>query len=426
MNKIVLKLTTAVSTAALLTGSVASVAFGTTVTVTGNGADSNNTANVNVTTSKTIYQTNTADIQNNVTINANSGDNSANKNTGGDVSIDTGDANVSSSVSNSANSNAASLSCGGCAGDTDVKISGNGADSDNDANVTVKNSTRVIQANDADVRNNVKVDANTGDNKANKNTGGDVSIETGDADVTVDVTNAVNQNVAKIGGGQGGSLSAEISGNGANSDNDLNLNVGNDVQVFQNNVADIKNSVDVDANSGYNKANKNTGGEVSIDTGDADVDVEVANKANFNGLDLSACDCEMDASIKVAGNGADSDNDANVTLGSVLLATQTNDFDCDGKGGPRGFEIFGNRRHGGDCAGVKVDSNTGGNKANENTQSDSNDPEVTTGDAGGDVEVKTEVNSNVLGNMGSLPQLPNLPSNLNGWLVLLLGMFSSN
>lgn len=427
MNKLVYKVTTAVSTAALLTGSVASVAFGsTTVTVSGNGADSNNEAKVNVTTSKSIYQTNTADIQNNVNINANSGDNTANKNTGGDVSISTGDANVSSSVSNSANSNAASLSCGTCAGNTDVKISGNGADSKNKVDLDLDNTTKVYQSNEADVRNNVKVDANTGGNKANKNTGGDVEIETGDADVTVDVTNAVNQNVATIGGGAGGSLSAEISGNGADSKNDLKLNLDNDVEILQENVADIKNSVDVDANSGDNQAKKNTGGDVSIDTGDADVNVEVTNKANFNGLDLSDCSCEMDAEIKIAGNGADSENKADITLASILAAAQTNDFDCDGGRESQGLEIFGRRGHkGGDCAGVKVDSSTGGNKANENTQSDSDDPAITTGDAGGDVVVSTEANSNVIGDMGGLT-LPHLPSNMNGWLVLLMGMMSSH
>ncbi len=430
MNKLVLKVTTAASTAVLLTGSVASVAFGTTtVTVSGNGADSDNTANVNVTNSSSIYQTNTADISNSVKINSNTGDNTANKNTGGDVSINTGDANVSSSVSNSANSNVATLGCN-CTGDTSVKIAGNGADSENTANVDVANKTSVVQANDADVRNNISVDSNTGGNKAGKNTGGDVDITTGDSDVTVDVTNAVNQNVAKIGGNgsNGGSLSVEISGNGADSDNTINLQAGNDVEVFQNNEADIKNNIDVDSNTGDNKANKNTGGDVSIDTGDSDVEVGVTNKANFNGLDLSACDCIVDASVKIAGNGADSTNKVNADFGNVLLATQTNDFEC-GHGAPHLFDLFNSKEggKGGDCAGVKVDSNTGDNKANENTAHNS-DPMVSTGDAGGSVDVNTEVNSNVLGDLGDIhmPEMPNMPSNLSGWLVLLAGMINSH
>ena len=420
MNKIVLKLTTAVSTAALLTGSVASVAFGTTtVTVTGNGADSNNTANVSSSNSTNVFQTNDANIQNNVTINANSGNNTANKNTGGNTSVSTGDANVSSSVSNSANSNVASVGCNTCAGSTDVKIAGNGADSTNTAKVDVTNKTGVTQANDANIQNNVTINANSGNNTANKNTGGNTSVSTGAANVTGNVSNDVNQNVAQVGGGSGGSFSAEISGNGADSSNRLNLDLGNDVQVFQNNEANIKNTVNVDAFSGFNTANKNTGGNTSVSTGDADVTVGVTNKANSNALDLSSCDCAFGGNVKIAGNGADSTNTANVTLGSALLATQTNDFSC---GGDEWFGFLGGSN--GNCAGVNVNSGTGGNTANKNTIHGS-DPMVRTGDAGGDVAVSTQANSNTLGDLGNI-SLPNLPSDLNGLLVLLMGMFSSH
>src|SRR3990172_3459264 len=311
MNKFVYKLTTAVSTAALLTGSVASVAFGTTtVTVSGNGADSDNTANVTVSTSNSIVQNNNANIQNNVNIDANTGDNDANDNTGGDVSIDTGDANVSSSVSNSANSNVASVACGGCPGDTTVKISGNGADSDNTADVKVANQTAIQQTNNADISNNVDVDAETGDNEAEDNTGGDVSIDTGDADV-----------------------------------------------------------------------------EVGID-----------NKANFNGVNLDEC-CELGADIKIAGNGADSDNDVKVKLSSELGAQQSNNFSCEGKGGEWGWlNFWGGSK--GDCTGVDVDADTGGNDAEDNTSHDGGDPSVETGDADVKVESSTEANSNVLGDLG--------------------------
>lgn len=424
MNKIVLKLTTAVTTAALLTGSVASVAFGTTtVTVTGNGADSHNTANVDVSNTTAVSQSNNADIQNNVTINANSGNNTANKNTGGDTSISTGDANVSSSVSNSANSNVASVGCG-CTGGVDVKIAGNGADSKNKVDANVSNSTALSQTNVADVNNNVNIDAKTGKNTADKNTGGTTSISTGDINVTGNVSNNVNQNVAEIGGGNGGSFSAEISGNGADSKNTIDLGIDSTVAASQSNNADITNNVSVDANSGKNTADKNTGGDTSIATGDANVSVGVSNMANSNALDLSSCDCAIDGSVKVAGNGADSKNKADVTLGTGLLASQTNDFTC---GGPSfGFDFFGGNRGKGDCAGVNVDSSTGGNVADSNTQKGS-DPTVSTGNAGGNVTVSTSANKNVLGNVGGLT-LPDLSSvhDFNGLMVLLMGLFSSH
>jgi len=412
MNKFVYKLTTAVSTAALLTGSVASVAFGTTtVTVSGNGADSNNDANVTVNTSKSIYQTNTANIQNNVNISSNTGDNTANKNTGGDVSIETGDANVSSSVSNSANSNVANVSCGGCPGDLNVSISGNGADSKNDAKVKVTDNTLLLQTNNATVKNNVDVDTNTGGNTANKNTDADVEISTGDSSVEVDVTNKVNQNVASLGGGNGGSVDIEISGNGADSKNKADVKLDNKVKLWQTNNAKIANDVDVEANTGYNKANKNTGGDVSMSTGDSDVEVAVTNEANSNALALDEC-CGLDLNVKVANNGADSKNDAKVNINSELEVGQQNDFSC-GKSH--------SHSKGGNCADVNVDSNTGDNKANSNTAS-GDDPVIETGDADADVEVSNKANSNVLGDI----QLPNLPDfNWNGWFLFFMGKISN-
>lgn len=426
MNKLVYKLSTAVSTAALLTGSVASVAFGTTtVTISGNGSDSDNTSNVSVNTSKSIFQTNTANIQNNIDIDAKTGDNEANDNTGGEVEISTGNANVSSSVSNSANSNVASVGCGDCDNDTEIKISGNGSDSDNTVNFQNNSATDVVQANYANVSNYVDVDAKTGGNDANDNTGGEVSIETGDADVVVDVKNAVNQNVASVGGNGGGDVDVEISGNGSGSDNEANVGINSLTTVFQNNVADISNDIDVDAETGDNDAKDNTGGEVSIETGDANVEVDVENKANFNGLDLSGCDCEMDLDVKVAGNGSDSDNKANVQLNSVLAAIQDNVFDCDGEN--ELWSLSDSNDDKDSCNDVDVDSKTGGNDANDNTVGDDEDPVVETGDAGADVDVSTEANSNVLGEMDgfNLPELPDM-DDLNGWMLLFFMGKSSN
>ncbi len=409
MNKLVYKLTTAVSAAALLTGSVASVAFGTTgVTISGNGADSTNNANVSVSTSNTVTQSNTANIQNNVSISSTTGGNTANKNTGGDTSISTGDANVSSSVSNSANSNVASVGCN-CTGDSAVTISGNGADSTNKVGLDLDNTNVVTQVNQAKVNNNVDIDSTTGGNRANSNTGGDVDITTGDASVDASVSNDVNSNVAQIGGGTGNGamLDVMVTGNGADSKNTVDVDVDNTTVVTQSNRADISNDIDVDASTGNNRANKNTGGDTSIDTGDADVTVDVSNHANSNVLDLSDCDCAVDATVKVAGNGADSNNKVNLDLDSVTVGTQVNDF-------------------GGKGNNVDVDSTTGGNKANENTMGGT-DPSVSTGDAGSDITVSTNANSNVMGDAGdiTIPGLPTL-GDLNGWIMLLMGHFTSH
>src|SRR3990172_10232018 len=81
---------------------------------------------------------------------------------------------------------------------TTIVISGNGAGSDNSAVVTQTSVTTVTQSNEAEVTNNVEAEAETGENEANFNTGGDVTISTGAASATAVVTNELNSNAAEV------------------------------------------------------------------------------------------------------------------------------------------------------------------------------------------------------------------------------------
>jgi len=77
------------------------------------------------------------------------------------------------------------------------------------------NKIDITQNNRADFDNYIKyVTAKTGNNDANKNTGGDVEIDTGDASVTVEVSNWANANSARVGNGDKGSISLMILDNG--------------------------------------------------------------------------------------------------------------------------------------------------------------------------------------------------------------------
>ncbi len=427
MNKILYKTATGIATVAIVASSFATAAFASVdVNITGNGASSDNTANVNVSSNTTVNQSNTANISNNVSVTSNTGGNKANSNTGGDVSVSTGNATSNVGVKNTANSNTADVSGCNCSGDVKATISGNGSKSDNDLNLGVSSKTWVKQDNTANVKNNVDVNLTTGNNEANKNTGGDVSIETGNAKAkNIKVTNAVNKNVASVGNGEksGGSLAVVITGNGAESDNDANVNVGSTNTVFQNNKADISNDVYVTAKTGKNKANSNTGGDVSIETGDASADVAVSNLANFNAADVSSCGCLVSGTVKIKDNGAKSDNDANVGLKSETFVTQDNLFDCSGQG-EWGWDWWNKKQ---DCNEVTVDSNTGDNEADKNTKGHGSDPSIMTGDAGSDVVVGTSANTNVVGNAGADFGFP-LTSSSNGnsvsLLLLLLQFFS--
>src|SRR3989344_3935641 len=120
---------------------------------------------------------------------------------------------------------------------TTITISGNGEGSNNDGYINLEQNTRVEQTNDADVNNDVEVNADTGDNDANNNTGdGDVSITTGNAEGNVTVQNTLNANSASVDCCPNGNSEVKISGNGANSDNTVNLDWNNDINVEQDNV----------------------------------------------------------------------------------------------------------------------------------------------------------------------------------------------
>lgn len=423
MNKLSYKLATAASTAALLLGSFGPSAFGTTTfTINGNGADSTNKVEWESSNQTFVTQSNTANISNSVHANASTGKNDTNRNTGGDNKIDTGDATSNASVTNMANANMAKVdNC--CLKDATVKITGNGANSDNtiDLDVNSENTkgTVVTQTNEAWVSNWVDSDAKTGKNDANRNTGGNNSIETGNATSGATVVNKLNANWAQIGSGNGGgTLDVEISGNGADSTNLVELELSNEVFLTQSNTANVNNYVDADASTGGNDANRNTGGENTIDTGNAHATASVANLANFNGADLSSCDCILDLKVKVAGNGEGSDNNVDGTLTSGLLAVQSNDFNC---GESREWILD---QHSGDCAGVDANAKTGGNDSNRNTGDPGEDGSITTGNATTDVTVETTANANVLGDVNfDFPDL-DLGMDLNALIVFLMAHIS--
>ncbi|OGM19565.1 hypothetical protein A2685_00140 [Candidatus Woesebacteria bacterium RIFCSPHIGHO2_01_FULL_37_10] len=395
------KIATAFAAGALLLNTVAPVFAGTTIILSENGDGSDNDATVKLGQSTTVVQSNNADVYNNVDAEAETGDNEANENTGGDVDIETGDASVDVNVENTLNSNSAEVDC--CpSGDIDVLINGNGSDTDNTVDLKLGTETELYQNNYAEVKNIVDAEAETGDNEAEENTGGSVSIKTGNASTTVGLSTTANANSAKIGGdGQGGSLSAIISENGDESDNDIDLVLGSLVLLAQSNVADVFNKVDAEAETGDNEAEENTGGEVEIETGDAEVDVTVDNMVNFNWADLE-CGCLLDdLFVKIWGNGSDTDNTIDAELGQETLAFQGNCAEDNQL--PGDVSSYGGE---GECEldnFVDAEAETGDNEAEENTEGDGHDPSVSTGEADVEVDLENSGNVNVLGDGFELP-----------------------
>lgn len=321
---------TAFATGALLLNALTPLALAdTSLDITGNGSSSQNTVSTSTNQSSTVVQNNTATVNNSVTSNSSTGGNRANDNTGGDVTIDTGNATSNVDVSTEVNKNIADLSgCTTCGGNSSVTISGNGSQSRNsvDLSSSTDNASQVFQTNKADITNDITANSQTGHNDANRNTGGDVLVLTGHAQSNVDVRNAANANIATTGGNGGnggGSLDAKITGNGSYSNNDIQLENNRSTTVVQDNYADIYNNVTANAKTGHNRANDNTGGDVTIDTGNALADTRIANLANFNAADLG-CGCDMTINAKISGNGSRSRNDIEADLSNPSSAFQTN------------------------------------------------------------------------------------------------------
>lgn len=400
MTNLTRKFATAIATGALLTQAVAPIAFASTeITISGNGAGSDNVVGVTQASTTTVTQTNNASVNNSVNANANTGKNDANFNTGGNVTVKTGDAEVNAHVSNDLNKNVADVENCNCGQDTEVKISGNGAFSDNTVGLTNTNGVALTQGNNANVRNDVNVKANTGKNDAGFNTGGDVVIMTGDAETSALVETNANSNWAKIGGGHGGNsgVSLEILNNGAGSDNLIDAALANSTYLSQGNVANIHNNVDANANTGKNDANFNTGeGYVVIDTGDAEVNAWIDNNVNFNAADVD-CGCVYDLHAKIAGNGAEVGHNYNSEADNKILAALAN---VQSLGQANLAEICN------DLDGYFI--NTGKNEASKNTQG-GEDPAVLTGDALVNVGIENDGNTNVLGDLDfptvELPEL---------------------
>jgi hypothetical protein len=146
--------------------------------------------------------------------------------------------------------------------ETFVSIHGNGSHSDNEIDISGSKSTSIVQNNSSRIVNDVNVSNNTGGNSANDNTGGEVSIQTGDASSEVEIVNHGNSNVLDMGdcGCHNDDLSVVISGNGYASDNEISIDKDEDKEIVQNNDTYVTNDVNVDNNTGYNEADDNTGG----------------------------------------------------------------------------------------------------------------------------------------------------------------------
>ena len=193
--KIAYKVGAGIAAASLLLSSVATAAFAdVTADISGNGSGSINSIYIKNKSNCEVYQKNSTAVLTEIESSASTGGNTANGNTGSDVTIDTGNATSTVGVSVEGSSNTASnpccCKCEGCDSqwaEHGALISGNGESSINSVTLKKEKTSKVKQKNKTEVLTGVLSKAKTGKNKAKNNTGGTVDVTTGNAASTVDV-----------------------------------------------------------------------------------------------------------------------------------------------------------------------------------------------------------------------------------------------
>lgn len=189
-----MKLASGVASASLVASMLAPVAYAD-LEISGNGALSQNTIEVENESVVIVNQSNQSLILTSAKSSASTGGNEASGNTGSGVTIDTGNATATTTVTVGGSSNTATAvpPCG-CATPPNVLISGNGVLSKNKVESETEKVVVVSQGNASLVGTRARSRARTGKNKANGNTGGTVDVLTGNAidTTTVNVTGSTN------------------------------------------------------------------------------------------------------------------------------------------------------------------------------------------------------------------------------------------
>jgi hypothetical protein len=419
---------------------------------TNTGADSTNTSDTTIDNNTDVGIDNDANVDNLVDVEATSGGNEANENTG-NGNVTTGGAAIGGSVETDANAlNIGALECSTECNVIDIAAleSGNlntGAGSDNASSTNLSNDSDLAIDNDADFNNLVMLDADTGDNSASLNTGNG-TIDTGDADIILTAINAANNinvgyevfnvfddqtgdiviNFDDIGGTGlfGGAFSSSNDTTGADSDNSAATNVANSNTILIDNEGNIVNNYVLDANTGDNTADKNTG-DGSVTTGDANVVFNLINFLNnvflggggelllgvvniFGTLDGDVVLTGLDGpggvpyspylSSSNTTTGASSNNDASVSSTNDTDITLTNSAD-----------VLNN---------ITLDANTGGNDADRNTGSG----QISTGDTNANLNLANIANNTGIGDGGTIWMV--LVNNLGSWTGQLFDTTSSS
>lgn len=198
---IVKKLGTAIATAAMFASVMTPVAFAdTTITVSGNGKDSDNDVKVENERRVEVSQTNVTKVGTFVSQVGNSGDNTCSGNTGGDCTVNTGKVTNKVNVTVQGGNNNATLPdpCD-CDEDVTVEVKNNGKGSETDVDVENENKTKVGQFGGTFVFTGASQYGDSGNNKVKDNTSkwSDNKVKTGKVKNKLNVSVQAGNNKVK-------------------------------------------------------------------------------------------------------------------------------------------------------------------------------------------------------------------------------------
>lgn len=267
--------------------------FGQEFSVSGNADGSSNDISYQAEESNQVQQTNIAEIENNVGVEVQTGENEANGNSG-EVEISTGGITGGIEILNTGNNSTAQ---NGCCGEEDPSLSSienNGAQSENTINISENSSNKITLSNGLVLTNNISINADTGDNEAEDNEG-DVTIQTGNISLLAQIFNQ-NLNTADISAtSQNKSFNYRVKNNGSGSTNLVAEASNTENEYFILNDVYMVNDITSNLNTGGNKANKNerssssNKGKVFISTGNIYLDLILSNKVNTSKIIADCC-----------------------------------------------------------------------------------------------------------------------------------------
>lgn len=257
------------------------------VSVSGNGESSNNTIDQTVSQTTFVTQTNNSNVSNNIDQNLNTGQNSTSQNTSNEAALQTGNISSQTEILNNTNNNAVdSTNCGCDPSSLTINNSSNGTGSQNIINSSIDNLTQISVSNWAEIDNNVLINANSGKNHTDNNSGS-VQIITGDINVKGKIKNIGNNSLVEIDPSDNDVLISNVF-NGSYSTNLLNVDIDNLINVSQYNFSNANNNVDIIVDTGNNTADGNIG-DAFISTGDVYIDFSIDNNFNNNIAKISNC-----------------------------------------------------------------------------------------------------------------------------------------